>query len=252
MKVSIITTSYNSGETIRDTLSSVAQQTYPNIEHIIIDGQSTDDSLDIVNEFSHVAKVISEKDKGIYDAMNKGLMNATGDVIGILNSDDILFDNHAIQKIVDAFNAQEIDAVYGNIEYVTFDLKRVTRIWNSRTFSKNLIWAAWQPPHPGFYAKKTTYQKVGSFDLSFKIAADFDWLFRAFYVKRIKSDYIDTRIVKMREGGASNGSLKIRYILIKDYFKTYKMNNRALLGVFAIPLRLLSRIPQFLKNKNEK
>ncbi len=231
---------------------SVAQQTYSDIEHIIIDGNSNDSTLSIVKEFSHVAKVISEKDKGIYDAMNKGLKNASGDVIGILNSDDILYDKKAIYNIVEAFKSKELDAVYGNIEYVTHDLKKVTRVWNSCTFKKNLIWIAWQPPHPGFYAKKTTYDKVGNFDLSFKIAADFDWLFRAFFVEKIKSDYIDHRIVKMREGGASNGSLKIRYTLIKDYFKTYSQNKLVGIAMIAIPLRLLSRIPQFFKNRNEK
>lgn len=248
-KISIITTTFNSAKTVEDTLKSVQSQTYKAIEHIIIDGASKDGTLDIIKKYSHVSILISESDKGIYDAMNKGIQQASGDVIGFLNSDDVFFDETVIGKIAAAFKNGPIDAVYGNLIYVNEnDLSKIERYWRSSQHTTNDAKLAWQPPHPTFYARKSIYSKVGLFDLNFKIGADFEWLYRALFVQKINAKYIDELLVKMRLGGASNQSLKNRVILLKDYKKTYqKHHNKS--GYIPILLRLLSRIPQFFNKK---
>lgn len=249
MKISIITTTYNSATTLEDTLKSVQAQTYPHIEHLIIDGASKDATLSITKKYKHITKVISEPDKGIYDAMNKGIQQASGDVIGFLNSDDLLFDKTVVSKIVHSFETDNCDAIYGNLIYVhPNDLSKVERYWKSKQHQISDANLAWQPPHPTFYAKKAVYDKVGLFDLNFKIGADFEWLYRVLFIEKINSKYIDEMLVKMRSGGASNQSLKNRIELLKDYRNTYRKHHNSN-GYSNIVLRLLSRLPQFFNKK---
>ena len=203
MKISIITATYNSAATVRHTIESVLNQTYPDIEYIIIDGASKDDTLDIVNEYSdRIATVISERDKGIYDAMNKGVAAATGDVIGILNSDDFFTDDRVIQRVVDAFDTQELDAVYGDIHYVNDDdLSKCVRYYSSKVFSRPLMRLGFMPAHPSFYVRRSCYEKYGSFKLNYKIGADFECLLRFIFVNRIRTKYLPFDFVTMRTGG---------------------------------------------------
>ena len=168
MKISIITISFNANDTIEKTLNSIKSQSYSNIEHIIVDGGSIDGTIEICNSFSHISKIISEPDNGVYDAFNKGLKLATGDIIGFLNADDIFCNENSIQDIVDAFSNNETDIVYGNLDYVNKEGK-VIRNWISRPYEKGLVKKAWMPAHPTFYCKKEVYDHLGGYNDSLKL-----------------------------------------------------------------------------------
>ena len=247
MKISIITATFNSAATIRDTLESVKNQTYTNIEHIIVDGLSEDNTLSIVDEYPHIARVISEKDKGIYDAMNKGITTATGEIIGILNSDDFYINNNVIEKVVNTFKSKEVDSVYANLNFIEpRSPYKITRYWNAGVFSrKNMISYGWQPPHPTFFVKKSSYDKLGLFNLNFKIAADYELLLRFLYKNEVSTAYIPEITVNMRIGGESTKSLKNRWILITEYYESFKVNGLKP-KLWTIPFRILSKIPQFI------
>lgn len=218
MKISIITATYNSGLTLRDTIHSVLSQSYPDIEYIIVDGGSKDNTLEIINEYKDkITKVISEPDKGIYDAMNKGISMATGDVIGILNSDDFFTSGNVVENIVKAFESSDIDAVFGDIHFVKPDnLNKPVRHYTSSIFKPALFRFGFMPAHPSFYVKRTCYEKYGLYDLNYKIASDYDLLIRFLYVNRIKYKYLNMDFVTMRVGGASTENMKSRVVLNKE------------------------------------
>lgn len=210
MKISVITIAYNAADSIADTLQSVADQDYQNIEHIVIDGASTDSTLEIVNRYmSSVAIIISEPDDGIYDAMNKGIINATGDVIGFLNADDVYADNTILSQIADAHKDQTIDACYADLVYVKKnDLNHVVRKWVSEPHYSGLCFNGWMPAHPTLYIKARVFEDVGGFDTALKIQSDLEFCARVFEKHQIKSLYIPKLWVRMRLGGASNNSVK--------------------------------------------
>lgn len=220
MKISIITPTFNSGKTIEDTLKSVASQTYGDYEQIIVDGASRDDTVSIVKQYQKKypgkIKLISEKDKGIYDAMNKGIKLATGDVIGILNSDDVYYSGQALAKI--AHNIQNNDGVFGNLVYVDETLEKTKRVWRTGVgeFKKG-----WLPAHPTFYVRKKVYDEIGNYNLKYRIVADYDFMMRAISSSKYHFAYIDEYLVKMRLGGASSDGLK-------GYVKNAKEANQAL------------------------
>ena len=229
MKISIITATYNSAKTVRDTLESVLRQTFSNYEYIIKDGGSKDDTLEIVKnyapKFGERLKVISEPDQGIYDAMNKGVQMATGDVIGILNSDDFYTSDDALQVIADAFANNDIDATYGDIHFVNDDdLSKRVRYYSSAVFRRSFMRFGLMPAHPSFYCKKAVYEKYGAFDTSYKVAADFENLLRIIYVGNIKTKYIPKDFVTMRTGGASTAGLSSRTQIMKDHLRALKTN----------------------------
>ena len=225
MKISIITATYNSATTIKDTLLSVANQTYTNIEHIIIDGSSEDNTLDIVSEFPHVNKIISEPDKGIYDAMNKGIKVATGEIIGILNSDDLLYSNSTIEIIAEAFKSQNISATYGNIIFFdTVNPEKITRFWKAKNYYPAFFENGELPPHPTLYVRKNVYENIGFYKLDYKIAADVEFMLRMLKIYNYKSYYINEIIVKMRNGGASTNGLKSFWIISKETKRLWKEN----------------------------
>lgn len=245
MKVSIITACYNSASTIVDTLKSLEQQTYTNIEYIIVDGASKDNTLEVTQaNCTRVTKIISEPDRGIYDALNKGIAAATGDVIGFLHSDDLFASPHIVQNIVDCFQQSNVDAVYGDLEYVDkTDTSKIVRLWRSGVYGRKQLANGWMPPHPTFYMKRELYSKFGFFDLNFKIAADYDSILRYLWVNKITLAYISNVLIKMRVGGASNRSLKNIYLKSKEDILALKKN-----GVFwpkALLFKNLSKIPQF-------
>lgn len=219
MKVSIITVAYNSAETIRDTIESVLSQTYGDIEYIVVDGQSQDGTLDIIREYESAGKgnliFISEPDNGIYDAMNKGIRLATGDVVGTLNSDDFFTSDDVISQVVQAFGQDEsLQAVYGDVHYVKADnLNKCIRYYSSRFFRRGLLRFGYVPAHPSLYCKKEVFEKYGLYDLQYKTSSDFDMMLRLFGVHRIKAKYIGVDCVTMRVGGeTSSGVSSIRRI----------------------------------------
>ncbi|MDK9606497.1 glycosyltransferase family 2 protein [Lelliottia wanjuensis] len=205
MKVSIITATYNSEKTLRDTLISVEAQTYHDIEYIIIDGASTDGTLNLVKQLSsRVTKIVSEKDKGIYDALNKGVELATGDVIGFIHSDDILARPDIIESVVKEFKRTNADLIYGDLVFIDRDnTKKIKRYWRSGPFKKSKLGLGWAPPHPSLYMRKQLYREDGLFNLIFKIAADYDQMIRVLQRDNISVTYLPETIVKMRLGGES-------------------------------------------------
>lgn len=229
MKISIITATYNSGKTVRDTMSSVLRQTYPNFEHIIVDGNSKDNTMDIVRElepqYTGRLKYISEPDKGIYDAMNKGIRMATGDVIGILNSDDFYTTDFVLEVLVQSLKDENVDAVYGDIHFVDDeDLTKCVRYYSSKAFKPWMMKLGFLPAHPSFYCRRSIYEKHGLFDTEFKVAADFEQLLRLIYIHRINISYIPLDCVTMRTGGASTSGLKSHLSILSDHLKAYRKN----------------------------
>ncbi len=246
MKVSIITACYNSAATVRDTLRSVAEQDYPDVEHIIIDGQSSDDTLRVLCDFPHVRTVVSEKDSGIYDAMNKGVRHATGDIVGILNSDDLYTSSNVISRVMKEFEDDSVDAVYADLQYVKFhDTSKVVRTWRSGRFSKSKFYYGWMPPHPTFFVRRQVYEKVGNFDLSLRSAADYEFMLRVLLKNDFRVRYIPEVIVRMRTGGASNATLKNRVRANREDREAWRIN-----GIkpyfFTIPFKPLRKVLQFI------
>lgn len=223
-KISIITATYNSAATVTDTLNSVSKQTYPHIEHLVIDGLSKDDSVNICRSFDHVAKIQSEKDNGIYDAMNKGISLATGDIIGILNSDDFYINNEVIEKVANAFK-DDVDAVYGDLQYVDpFNTNKVIRSWRSGNYTARDFLYGWMPPHPTFFVRREVYERIGSFNTALHSAADYEFMLRVLFKHKLRAAYIPEVLVRMRAGGLSNASLKNRMKANLEDRLAWKMN----------------------------
>lgn len=227
MKISIITVSYNSISTIRNTFDSVLNQTYSNIEYIIIDGKSTDGTVEIIKKYEPQFKGrmiwISQPDRGLYDAMNKGIKMATGDIIGILNSDDFFSSDKIVENIAKSFANKNLDAVYGDIKFVNpSDTTKTVRYYSSKIFKIWLFRFGFMPAHPSFYVKRSIYEKYGLYELDYKIAADYDLLIRYLYKYKIKTKYIPICLVTMRTGGASTADLNSRITLNKEIIKACK------------------------------
>ena len=212
IKISIITVSYNSEKTIKDTIESIFLQDYTNIEYIVIDGGSTDGTLDIIKKYAHqISYYISEPDKGIYDAMNKGIKAATGDVVGILNSDDFYPNSYVISNVVKTFVNQTCHAVYGDLVYVKQkETSKIVRYWQAGEYSTSKIKNGWMLPHPTFFVKKEIYERYGDYNTDLKSAADYEMILKLLYKHNINVFYIPMILVKMRAGGTSNSSLMNR------------------------------------------
>ena len=210
MRISIITATYNSAATVRDTIESVLNQTHSDWELIIKDGGSKDDTLGICRSFADKRiKIVSCPDDGLYDAMNQGIKTATGEIIGILNSDDFFYDNHVLGRIVTAISDETIGCVYGDLQFVDAkDTSKVVRIWKGSQYQKGGFRKGWHPAHPTFYARKKCFNEYGAFDTSFEVSADFELMLRFIEKHQVSSRYIPHYFVKMRMGGESTGSLK--------------------------------------------
>lgn len=225
-KVSVITVCFNNISTIKDTIDSVLGQTYKNIEYIIIDGGSTDGTVELVKSYGNrISKFISEPDKGIYDAINKGIKLASDDVIGVLNSDDFFYNNNVIERVAQTFNGNEINAVYGDIQFVDpIKISRIVRYYSSKHFNIGKFKFGFMPAHPSFYAKKELFEKLGYYKTDYKIAADYELLIRFLYVNKIKYEYLEMPFVSMRTGGVSNKSICSNLILNKEILRACKEN----------------------------
>ena len=238
MKVSIVTVCFNSVETIEDTFKSIESQTFTDIEYIVIDGGSTDGTKDIIEKYSDLITIyISEKDNGLYDAMNKGIALSTGDVIGILNSDDVLADKYVIEKVVAGFDSESLDAVYSDLLYVSkHDLNKSTRLYSSKVFSQKLIKFGIMLPHPTFYARRRCYDNFDLYKTNYRVAADFELLAR-FMSKGIKIRRLPFISVKMREGGISSSGLMWRVHQNFEIVRACKENN-IYTNIFMVMLKL--------------
>ena len=230
MKASIITVVYNGRDYIESAIQSVLRQTYKNIEYLIIDGGSTDGTVDIIKRYrDQISKFISEKDDGLYDAMNKGIKMATGDIIGTLNSDDFYADNSVIERVVEAIEREQADVLWGDLVYVKAgNESKTTRVWKSSVYEPGKFQKGWMPPHPTFFVRKSVYDRFGLFRTDFKIAADYELMLRFLEKNKIKGVYLPVVLVKMRTGGKTGkGVFNIKNIIrykLEDY-RAWKIND---------------------------
>ncbi|MCF8274261.1 MAG: glycosyltransferase [Flavobacteriaceae bacterium] len=245
MKVSVITATFNSETTLGQTIASLAEQSFDNIEYIVVDGGSKDDTVSIIKKNkTSISKWQSEPDSGIYDALNKGINLATGDVIGLLHSDDVLASKDVLLKIVHCFQAGNVDGVYGDLEYVAKEnTNRVIRYWKSKPFQPKLLKQGWMPAHPTLFLKRTVYEKHGLFNLNFKIAADYDLMLRIFKDDTLKFCYLPKVITKMRVGGMSNRSITNILQKTKEDYRAITLNNTG--GLVTLLIKNTSKIKQF-------
>lgn len=253
MKVTIITATYNSENCIQRAIDSVANQDYKNIEHIIVDGGSTDGTLSIIkSNLNKIATYISEKDNGIYSAFNTGLKLATGDIIGFLNSDDTYNDPHVISRTVNSFTIKKCDVLYGNLVYQSrnSEKSRTIRYWKSNVFHPNCLKYGWMPPHPTVYCKKEIYEKYGYFDENFRISADYDFILRVFKDSTVRKTYLPIVMVKMDVGGASNGSFKGICRKSREDFEAIKRNQIG--GFYTLFCKNFRKVMQFSKFRISK
>ncbi len=255
-RISIITTSYNSGKTIRDTLESVLRQTFQDYELIVKDGGSKDNTLEICRQYEPLfegrLRIISSPDLGIYDAMNAGLALATGDIIGILNSDDYYTSDNILQQVQETLQDPMLDAVYGDVHYVSPDnLQHCVRYYSSEYFRPSLMRYGFMPAHPSFYCRKSVYDRYGMFDKSYRIAADFDLLLRFIYFGKIKAKYLPLDFVTMRTGGISTSGLRSHVKVLKEQQVSLKQNG-VKSNYFVAACRFLYKLKEFVITKNQK
>ena len=251
MKVSIITVCYNRADTIRDTFESVLSQTYSNFEYIVVDGASQDNTVEIIKQyeplFRNRMRWVSEPDKGLYDAMNKGIRMATGEFIALINSDDLICDSHALEKVVNVCQSDKtLDAVYADIFYVSQkDISKIIRTWT--VGAQKPFGTGWHPAHLALYIKKEVYNKYGLFNLNYKLAADFELMLRFIDRYKIKTNYIPESFVKMRLGGETSKSLKNIYKQNIECVKAFKENQLTVNSILYPFKRVLPKLLQFGK-----
>ncbi|MBN2167253.1 MAG: glycosyltransferase [Marinilabiliaceae bacterium] len=246
MTITIITATYQSSATLQSAIESVLNQTANNIEYIVIDGGSTDGTIELLKKYDNRIKWFSEPDNGIYDALNKGISKATGDYIGFLHADDLLASDTIIEKISTIINETNADAVYGNLVYISkYDTSKVIRYWKSCKFNPSLLKKGWMPPHPTLYIKRKFYDSIGIFNIQLKIAADYDFILRLFSLPGISTFYINDVIVKMRIGGTSNRNIK--NIIKKSKEDYWALKHNKVGGIMSLFLKNISKINQFTK-----
>jgi glycosyltransferase involved in cell wall biosynthesis len=245
MKVSIITVSLNAAQSIADTLSSVASQSYTSIEHIVIDGGSRDGTQEVVKQFPHVAKFISEKDDGLYFAMNKGLSFATGDVVVMLNADDEYINNEVISKVVQNFEDHNSDVVYGDLIYVHPTQKKIVRNWKAGSYSPSKFYQGWMVPHPTFFVKREFYERLGYFNTDLKYSADYELMLRFMFKQQIKTIYMPETLVVMKSGGKSNASFKNRWTINREDRRAWTINHLQP-QLFTLILKPLRKLTQYI------
>lgn len=242
MKISVITVCFNAVNTIADTLESVATQTQPDIEHIVVDGASTDGTLDVVKRYKHVFKMISEPDHGIYDAMNKGLDLATGEVIGFLNADDIYADSGVLERVSATMAREDLDALFGDAEFVSSTRpNRPLRRYHSKHFSPKRIAWGWMPAHPTLFLNRDVYERFGKFRIDYRIAGDFELVARMFHGGTLSYRHTPEVLVRMRTGGVSTGGWRNTLLLNREVLRACREN-----GIPTNLLKILSKYPEKL------
>ncbi|MEN9638352.1 MAG: hypothetical protein RLZZ262_220 [Bacteroidota bacterium] len=250
LKISVITIAYNSAETIEDTIRSVIDQDYPHVEYIIVDGGSKDQTLSIVDRYKDgIAKVISEKDEGIYDAMNKGIRAATGQVIGILNSDDFYAHNKVLSRVASRFQEKKCDALYADLVYVNREeTNRIIRTWVAGEYKPGLFLRGWMPPHPTFFLTKEKYETFGLYNTALRSAADYELMLRYIHKHRVYVSYLPEVVTKMRTGGQSNVTLRNRLKANMEDRVAWRMNDLKP-SWYTLTWKPLSKIFQYLRRK---
>lgn len=245
IKISVVTAVFNGEKTIAQAIESVLSQRYPAVESVVIDGASRDATLPILETYRpRIGKLISEPDKGIYDALNKGIRHATGDVVGFLHADDLFEDEDVLARVAAAFEDPGVDAVYGDLVYVRHDnVEQIIRYWKSGSYDQAALARGWMPPHPTFYARRAVYERLGGFDTRYRIAADYDSILRFLAVGKIRAVYIPEVLVRMRAGGISNRSL--RTILRKSREDYRAIRHNQLGGLLTIIQKNFSKLNQF-------
>ena len=249
MKVSLITVTYNSELTLGDTIRSVKDQDYANIEYVVVDGASTDGTVKIIKEnLGLVDKWISEKDDGLYDAMNKGIKMATGDIVGIINSDDFYHRKDSISKIVEGFNQKDIQCVFADIRFVKANnLKRTVRYYSSKKFNLGAFSWGFMPAHPTFFTYRENFEKLGYYRTDFKIASDFELLVRFLYKYKLPFKYLPIDLMKMRLGGVSTASLESTFIINKEDLRACRENGLST-NYFRLYSRYFRKIFEYIPN----
>jgi glycosyltransferase involved in cell wall biosynthesis len=250
LTVSLITACYNSEKYLIDTIKSVLSQSYRNIEYIIVDGASSDGTLDIIDSYrNQIAKFISEPDQGIYDAINKGIRMASGDIIGILNSDDFFYDNYVVEKVVYSFLEDKVESVFGDVKFVKAnDPLKVVRYYSSKRFHPGKFKYGFMPAHPSFYTKREFFERYGYYKTDYKIAADYELLIRFLYINRINYKYLGMPFVIMRTGGASNKTMLSNYLLNKE-IKRACLENGIPTNYIKIYSKYLFKIFEFIERR---
>ena len=251
MKISIITVCYNSQKYIRSAIDSVINQTYNDIEYIIIDGASKDSTVEIIKSYGQkITKFISEPDKGIYDAMNKGLKLATGDYLAVLNSDDFYINNHVIADVVGELQKRQTDSLFADLIYVEeLNPENKVRYWKSKPYLNNAFTKGWHPAHPTFFVRNQVYKKYGYFNLDFNLAADFELMLRFLEKHQITSCYLAKPLIKMRLGGATNKNIRNIFVQNIECYKAFKTNNLNVSFLYPI-YRLVPKLTQYFKKDN--
>jgi len=248
MKISIITIAYNSAETIEDTIRSVVTQDHPDVEYIVVDGGSSDGTLEIISRYKKdIAMIVSEKDRGIYDAMNKGVRMATGDVVGILNSDDFYADNRVLGDVAQKFSEEKCEGLYADLVYVNrAQSDKVVRTWNAGPYVAGKFLKGWMPPHPTFFVKNEVYKKFGAYSLDLRSAADYELMLRFIHKHHISLSYLPRAIIKMRVGGQSNVTLRNRLKANMEDRLAWKMNGLRP-AFFTLTWKPISKLFQFIR-----
>ena len=258
MKISIITATYNSLQHLPDVISSIGQQTYPNIEFVVIDGGSTDGTVEYLKQSNLVSQLISEPDKGIYDALNKGVQLATGEIIGFLHSDDLFASPKTLEDIVRAFltvspaTGKKPDVVHGDLVFVDQNnTNKIVRYWKSQPFKPGLLQRGWMPPHPTIFMRREVYEKHGLFNINLKCAADYDYILRVFQDKTLNIQYLPKVITKMRMGGMSTGGIKNLINKKKEDYWVLK-HNKMPFPIWILLAKNVSKIPQLIFRNKKK
>ena len=248
MKVSIITAVYNSRDTIEDCIKSVLKQSYKDIEYVIVDGCSNDGSVEMINRYrDRIQQFISEPDRGIYDALNKGIEHANGDVIGFLHSDDFYSHDGVIDRVVKEMKSMGAESCYGDLVYVSgVNPGRIIRYWKSKPYVKGLFERGWMPPHPTFFVKRSVYKRYGNFNNDLKVAADYELMLRFLERYGVSACYIPEVLINMRLGGKSNKSISNIMAKTSEDLKAWKINNMTG-GYGAVFLKNITKLPQFFK-----
>lgn len=252
MRISVVTTTYNCAATVADCLTSVATQSHAAREHIVIDGASTDGTLqELRRHRAQLAMLESEPDAGIYYGLNKGIEHAGGEVLGLLHADDVFADTEVLERVASAFTDPAVQAVYGDLEYVSAENPtRVIRHWRSGPFRRERLRWGWMPPHPTLYLRRSLYERFGVFDTRYRIAADYDLMLRVLNQLEGKVVYLPQVLVRMRLGGASNRSL--RQVMRKSWEDYQALRTNQVGGIGALAWKNLSKLPQFVQRKSER
>lgn len=246
LQVSLITAVFNRAKTLGEALRSIHNQTWQNIEHIVIDGGSTDGTLAVLDQHrDRIAQMVSEPDQGVYDALNKGIRKASGDVVGFMHADDQFASPHAVSHIASAFEDPAVEAVYGDLAYVKQgDVSKVVRYWRAGRYQRDQLAHGWMPPHPTFYVRREVYSRLGVFDTRYRISADYDNMLRLLWGGSVRASYIPEVLVRMRTGGISNGSLS--NVLLKSREDYAAMRKHGIGGLHALLLKNVTKLPQFV------